>query len=354
MQAFVDIETRSATPIKNGTFRYAADTELLLFAWSLNGTIINLWDATAGPMPAELRKLLEDDRYALIAHNAAFERAVLEHVFPGFIKPHRWRCSMARAYAHSLPGSLDTLGVVLGLPVDQRKNTDGHKLIRLFCIPKKDGSYNDRKSHPVEWARFGEYCKQDVAADAVIWSKLPEWNYTGDELALWQLDQTINSRGVCVDLELVNAAIEATDKAKKSLAKRTVEITDGAVESTTQRDELLAHILAAHGVDLPDMQASTLERRLDDPELPDAVKELLRIRLQATTTSTSKYKRILQAVCADGRVRGLLQWCGAGRTGRWAGRIVQPQNFPRASMKQRDIELGIEALKVGIADLVYG
>ncbi len=130
-------------------------------------------------------------------------------------------------------------------------------------------------------------------------------------------------------------------------------MTDGEVQAATQRDALIKHIVESYGVELPDMQRSTLERRMADPDLPSAVKELLAIRLQASTTSTSKYKSLMKGVSSDGRLRGTLQFCGASRTGRWAGRLFQPQNLPRPSLEQDQIDEGIEALKAGCADLLF-
>jgi DNA polymerase len=183
-----------------------------------------------------------------------------------------------------------------------------------------------------------------------VHKRLPKWNYKGAELALWHRDQQINDRGVCMDVQL---ALEAVDLEQKRLAKRTQVMTDGEVQAATQRDALIKHIVESYGVELPDMQRSTLERRMADPDLPSAVKELLAIRLQASTTSTSKYKSLMKGVSSDGRLRGTLQFCGASRTGRWAGRLFQPQNLPRPSLEQDQIDEGIEALKAGCADLLF-
>ncbi|MDH2999297.1 hypothetical protein A1D23_04155 [Chelonobacter oris] len=172
-------------------------------------------------------------------------------------------------------------------------------------------------------------------------------------MALWFLDQQINDRGVAVDYELAEAALRAVAKEQAELRRRAQEMTDGQVQSTTQRDALLAHILVQYGIDLPDLTMSSIERRLEDPDLPEPVKALLRNRLNSSGTATAKYRRLLQAASADGRLRGMLQFCGAGRTGRWAGRIFQPQNLPRPSMKQGDIDFGITALKADAADLIF-
>ena len=155
-----------------------------------------------------------------------------------------------------------------------------------------------------------------------------------------------------VDVDLATAAVATAEREKLSLKRRGQEITNGEVESLTKRDQLLAHLLAEYGVDLPNLQKATLERRIEDPDLPEGLRELLRMRLDATTTSVAKYKTLLKAVSSDGRLRGILQFCGAGRTGRWAGRIWQPQNLARPTHKQWEIEEAIAAIKADALDLL--
>jgi len=188
----------------------------------------------------------------------------------------------------------------------------------------------------------------------ILHQKMPKWNYPNHEfeLKLWQLDQRINSEGIYVDLELSAKAIEAVDVAQAQLATRVDEVTDGAVGSATQRDKLLQHILSEYGVSLPDMRGDTLERRLADPSLPDGVKDLIGIRLMASTSSVSKYKRVMRCTSSDGYLRGVIQFSGAGRTGRDAGRLFQPQNLMRPTLEADEIDMGIEAIKAGCADLV--
>jgi DNA polymerase len=156
-----------------------------------------------------------------------------------------------------------------------------------------------------------------------------------------------------MDVALARAAIRGVERAQRLLAARTSELTEGAVQAATQRDALLRHLVSAYGIDLPDMQQSTLERRINDPGLPAELRELLAIRLQASTTSTSKYKTLIKAVSNDGRLRGTLQFNGANRTGRWAGRLFQPQNLPRPVLKQAAIDNGIAALKADCEDLLF-
>ena len=353
-----DLETYCEIPINNGTHAYAEGVEVMLFAWAIGDEPVSVWDLTAGePIPSKLRKVIADPNTLLYFHNSHFDRTVLRHAMPELAPDvTRWRDTMVQALAHSLPGALGALCEVLGVPQDKAKDKEGKALIQLFCKPRPKNSKLRRatsKTHPEEWRRFVAYAGLDIEAMREVHKRLPKWNYQGTELALWHRDQRINDRGVCMDVQLAQAAIEAVDQEQKRLAKRTQVMTDGEVQAATQRDALIKHIVESYGVDLPDMQRSTLERRIADPDLPSAVKELLHIRLQASTTSTSKYKSLMKGVSSDGRLRGTLQFCGASRTGRWAGRLFQPQNLPRPSLEQEQIDEGIEALKAGCADLLF-
>lgn len=353
-----DLETFCSIPIKNGTHAYAEGVEVMLFAWALGDEPVSVWDLTAGePIPGRLRKAIADPDTILFFHNSHFDRTVLRHAMPELAPDiTRWRDTMVQALAHSLPGALGALCEVLGVPQDKAKDKEGKALIQLFCKPRPKNSKLRRatsKTHPEEWARFVAYAGLDIEAMREVHMRLPKWNYQGTELALWHRDQQINDRGVCMDVQLAQAAIEAVDQEQKRLAKRTQVMTDGEVQAATQRDAMIKHIVESYGVELPDMQRSTLERRIADPDLPPAVKELLHIRLQASTTSTSKYKSLMKGVSPDERLRGTLQFCGASRTGRWAGRLFQPQNLPRPSLEQKRIDEGIEALKSGCADLLF-
>ncbi|WP_232370276.1 DNA polymerase [Xenorhabdus lircayensis] len=356
---WIDLETYSETPIRNGTHTYAEHAEIMLFAWAINNNPVQVWDVTSGvPMPAELHHALIDPSITLFAHNSHFDRTVLRHYMPKLhLDIFRWRDTMVQALTHGLPGALGALCEVLGIPADKAKDKEGKSLIQLFCKPRPKNVAIRRatsKTHPEEWKRFVAYAGLDIEAMRAVHNRLPQWNYQGAELALWHRDQQINDRGTYTDIELAKSAIDAVDQEQKRLAKRTQTLTEGEVQAATQRDAMLRHITATFGVELPDMQKSTLERRVADPDLPIALRELLTIRLQASTTSTSKYKALMNGVSADGRLRGTLQFCGASRTGRWAGRLFQPQNLPRATLNQATIDTGIEALKAGCADLIYG
>jgi DNA polymerase len=411
-QLWLDTETFSPEPITNGTHKYAEGVEIMIRALALDDGPVLMFDLTEGGeiwelqgediVPADpfdiadVEDALGDDTVEVWAQNSHFDRTVERHA--GLQIPlYRWRDTMIQAMAHSLPGKLAELSVVLNLPQDKAKDKAGKALIQLFCRPvafrfpklepfraqgegepKKEytaakKAYKEayiaardaakanwpgratRETHPEQWRRFLVYAGQDIHAMRAVHKLAPKWNYPNraQEVALWHLDQRINDRGVAIDLELAQAAVRAVDIAQAELRERTAEATSGEVESATQRDKMLEHILAEYGVDLPDMQSATLERRIADPDLPEGLRELLRIRLQASTTSTSKYKTLMRCVSSDRRLRGLLQFCGAQRTGRWAGRLWQPQNLPRPVLKQDDIDFGIQALLEDSAHILY-
>lgn len=369
---WLDLETYSELPITHGTYAYAAAAEVMLFAWAIDDSPVQVHDATrGGPLPVDLRAALEDETVEVWAHNSMFDRTVLRlspfqwgSTAAAARQVTRWRDTMVQALAHALPGSLGALCEILQVPQDQAKDKDGRQLIHLFCKPRPATSKirrATRETHPEEWARFVRYAGLDIEAMRECQRRMPAWNYPGSrlaggagwrELCLWHLDQRINDRGVAIDADLVHAAIAAVDIEQRRLAARTTEMTGGQVASATKRDQLLAHILEAYGVDLPDLQGSTLERRVNDPDLPLELRELLAVRLSSCTTSTSKYKALAKGTSRDGRLRGTLQFNGAGRTGRWAGRLFQPQNLPRPKLEQEEIDLGIDAMLAGAADLV--
>lgn len=399
-KVWLDDETYSPFPITNGVDRYAEGVEIMIRALALDDGPVIVTDLTPGgdvwllqhdelvPAPLHyvhaLDEALDDPDAEVWAQNSRFDRTV-ERVAGLKIPLHRWRDTMVQAMAHGLPGKLEQMCQALKLPEDKAKDKAGKALIQLFCKPQafkfrkkmegeKPADYKaakaaaaeawqgraTRDTHPAEWRQFLIYAGRDIISMRAASKIMPMWNYRGAELALWQLDQRINDRGAMIDLELAECALNAVDAAQIVLREKTQEMTGydpetgEGVESATQRDKLLEYLLAEYGVDLPDMKKDTLERRIADPDLPEGLKELLRVRLQASTTSTSKYRVLIRATSSDGRLRGLLQFCGASRTGRWAGRLFQPQNLPsRGLLPAPQIAEGIEALKGGYADLMF-
>ena len=357
MLLYCDLETYSDIPIKYGSHKYSEAAEVMLFAYAVDDGPVHVWDRTAGDdMPAELRRHLDNPDVMTVWHNGGnFDTVILRKAMGLDLPLHRVTDTMITAYQHGLPGSLGALCDVFGIKGDEAKDKDGKKLIQLFCKPRPKSMKLRRataQTHPHDWNRFKKYAGSDILAMRQIHRKMPRWNCTANELALWRLDQAINRRGVQVDMELAHGAIEAVEIAKEELAGRAYDLTAGEVESATKRDKLLQYICNSYGVTLPDMQSATLERRINDPDLPAPLRELLSIRLSATTSSTAKYKTLINNASSDGRLRGLLQFCGAARTGRWAGRMWQPQNLPRPTLKPDAISAAVCAFKGRYADLV--
>jgi len=355
---FLDCETFCDIPIKHGTYRYAERAEVMLITWAIDDGPVGEWDLTAAePLPLRLADAISDpDTLVWLQNGDKFDWPVFTKALPWLaeaVPQARRRDTMIQAYSHSLPGNLEMMADALGIEQDKRKLKTGRALIRLFCMPQANGSRNTRLTHPEKWEEFKDYAKQDITAMREAHKRMPMWNYKGKQLDLWFLDQRINNRGMFMDIELAEAAVRASEKAKKGLAKRTQAMTGDAVASATQRDEMLRYILEAYGVDLPDMQADTIERRIEDPDLPDELRELLRVRLESVTTSVAKYSTLLRGVNSDGRLRGTMQFRGARRTGRVAHRLFQSGNMPRPDMKADEIMWGIELLKLDAAHLVF-
>lgn len=369
---WIDTETFNERPISVGTYRYAETCEVDIVSYAVDDGPVEVWDvASAAPMPALLAFMIFDSDEPITAHNAMFDRNVLRL---GNLKieipVERWRCSMVRAMAHGLPGGLDKLGEILKIDQDKRKLKIGRDLMMLFCKPRPKNSKLRRataKTHPAEWARYLEYAGADILAMRAICAKLPKWNMDDTlptegetptagqrELMLWHRDQHTNDRGYQIDLDLAEAALRATDRAQAVLKSEVQAHTGGDVRSALQRDAILRHALEEYGIDLPDLQRATLERRIADPDIDDGLRELLRIRLEASTTSTSKYKTLKKAVSSNGRLQGTIQFDGAQRTRRAAGRTFQPQNLPsRNILPGEEIAEAIAALLGDYADLVY-
>lgn len=360
MKLWIDLETRSPIPIKRGVALYSTRVEIIMAQWAIDNGPVVIEDLTGSPRPSD--DLLQAAELAdeVWAHGAEFEQHALSARYKSPVSKlapiswwpkidrDKWRCTMALARMHGLPGALEKLSFIFKLG-EEGKDSRGRDLIQLFCVPKKDGTYNDRSSHPKEWAEFLVYGGKDITSMRAVHRKCPKWNATPRMWRIWHLDQKINAKGIAIDLELCAGAVDATTKAKRKLKYRVTEITAGEVEAATQRNRLLAY-MSDYGVDLPDLTADTVERRLEDENLPEHIKELLRIRQQASKASTAKYQRALN-MHVGGRLRNLLVFCGASRTGRWAGRTFQPQNLPRPKHSQRAIAQAIVAFREGGMDL---
>lgn len=352
---WLDLETFCAEPISSGVYKYAETARILLCAYAFDDAPALVYDATSGaPWPVELLRRLADPSEVIVAHNSNFDRTVLRRYLPQVGDPARWRDTMICAYSLSLPGSLADLCELCRLPVDKAKDADGKRLIRLFCRPQLDGSVLSGADRPDDWARFVNYCRLDVEAMRSVYYKLPQQLLPSDVVwSEWQIDQRINDRGMQIDLELVRAASAAAAAAKEAADQTVARLTEGRAQSIGELDKLLEFCLHECGYSLPDMQRSTLEARLNDPALPPVVRDLLSARLSAGKASVKKYDALLACTNTDGRLRGCLQFMGAVRTGRWTGRLFQPQNLPRGTMSPEEVEEGIAALKSGLAPVLY-
>lgn len=358
---WLDTETYSETPIKNGVARYSEGVEVMIFAYAFGDDAPSVVDLTAGErIPDRVLEALADPEQTVVFHNSFFDRTVLaaDEKLRIVIPPERIIDTMVQAYSHGLPGKLSDLCFALGVSLDDAKDAGGKDLIQLFCKPRPANQKlrrATRLTHPEQWARFVAYAGQDIVAMRACYKRMPRWNYpaNANERRLWCLDQRINDRGVQADIELAEAAVLAVRDEQRELSAEVTHLTDGMVTSATKRDAMLEFILGVYGVELPDLTKATLERRLADPDIPEDVKELLRIRLNAATSSTAKYRALMRCVSSDGRARGMLQFGGAARTLRWAGRLWQVQNMSRPTMSREEILFAIETIKAGEVDTFF-
>ena len=357
---WLDRETFAEIDLKEvGVYRYAETAEDLLISYALGDGPAKVWDCAAEEMHDELYYAMEDEDGEVWAHNAQFDRAI--HNGPNQLRLprvvlERWRCSMAMALSHALPASLDELCRVLKVPADMAKIKDGKKLIGLFCKPQpanRKVRRATRLTHPAEWARFKEYAANDITAMRECVNRMPTWNWDASAVAEWHLDQRINARGFRVDQELTRAGARAAITEKERIATRFAELSNGAFRPS-QRELFREYLGQRLGTPLDNTQSGTFQVMLRDPAVPADVREMMELSIASNKTSTAKYAALDPAVGPDGRFRGGLQFAGAGRTRRWAGRLFQPQNLPsRGLPKPEEIADYIEHLKAGTHALFF-
>ena len=339
----IDIETKSSVDIgKAGAYKYAQspDFEILLFAYSLNDAPVRVIDLANGEeIPMIARLALMDPAVTKHAYNAAFEWYCLNRA--GYETPlEQWKCTMAHGLYCGYTAGLDATGKAIGLPQEKQKLAVGKALIRYFCTPcrptKANGgrTWNLPEHAPEKWELFKEYCGQDVVTEKAIMRRLEQFPMPEEEERLWQMDVRMNAYGVRVDTSLIGGALSIHERSTEELTRKAAAITELSNPNSTAQ---LLGWLKGQGTALPDLRKETVSETLDHPEnLPGEVKTVLEIRQQLGKTSISKYEAMKAACCADERVRGLTQYYGANRTGRWAGRMVQMQNLPRNYLKTLD------------------
>ena len=332
----IDLETYSSVPIaKAGAQKYtqSPDFEILLFAYSLDGAPVEIIDLAQGEtLPRWLTAALTDPAYTKHAYNAAFEIGCLSK-FMGSLPLDQWRCTMLHGLYCGYPAGLEATGQALGLPDDKKKLSTGKFLIRYFCIPctpsKTNGGRTRNLPHhdPARWQLFKEYCIGDVVTEMEILRCLSNFPVPAEVQKQWETDLTINTRGVAVDMDLVHGALYLGETTRQQLTEEAVQLSE--LDNPNSLKQLTRWMEGELGEGLTDLRKDTVSRLLDGSIASDTARRMLEIRQELGKTSTKKYDAIEAAVCADGRVRGLLQFYGANRTGRWAGRLVQVQNLPR-------------------------
>ena len=349
----IDIETYSDRDLKKcGVYKYAEspNAELLLFGYSINNGPVTVIDVAQGEeVPEYILKALTDDNIIKWAYNASFERIFLsvwlkrnypqyfvsysidEDTVSNYLDPSAWRCSLVWGAVMGLPLSLKGIGAVLKL--DEQKMSEGSDLIRYFCVPCKPTKSNGGRTRnlpehaPEKWATFVAYNKRDVEVELSIKEKLknfPVPEFLWDE---YHLDQEINDRGIGVDMKLVTNAITFDERSKGTISSQMKDMTD--LENPNSVVQMKAW-LAENGMETETLGKKAVAELMKNA--PESLAQVLALRQQLAKSSVKKYQAMENAVCDDGRVRGMFQFYGANRTGRWAGRIVQLQNLPQNHM----------------------
>ena len=353
----IDIETYSDVDlIKCGVYAYADSPafEVLLFAYSFDGGKTQVIDLAQGEeLPEEVTEAVFDEGVVKSAFNANFERICLSKHFGRQLSPESWHCSAVQAATLALPRSLEDVGVVLGL--EQQKMKEGKELIRYFCVQCKPTKANGGRTRnlpchaPEKWDIFKNYCIRDVDVEKEIRRKLQHFPISEGEMELYCLDQKINDRGVLVDRKLVQQAVSCDLLYKDVVTRRAYELT--GLENPNSVAQIKSW-LGENGVEMESLSKKAVAVLIEESD--GEVQELLRLRLLMAKTSVKKYEAMERSVCSDGRVHGLLQFYGANRTGRWAGRLVQVQNLPQNHIP--DLELARSLVKQGRfedVDLLY-
>lgn len=351
----VDIETYSSVDlVRSGVYAYSAspDFEILLFGYAFGGESIEVIDLASGEeLPAEVLKALTDSSVIKSAYNANFERTCLAAHLKRPMPPEQWQCSSVHALMLGLPGYLD--GVTKALKMKTQKDTTGKALIRYFSMPCKPTQTNGGRTrnlpeHDMEkWEQYKAYCAQDVQVERELRKILSRYPVPKQEQRLWELDQKINDAGVLVDKTLVDHAIICDKAYQKGYFEKAQKLT--GVENPNSVAQLKKWIKKTTGREVKSLNKAAVKELMEETE-SDTVKKVLGLRQKMSKTSVKKYEAMERALCPDGRVRGLFQFYGANRTGRWAGRLVQVQNLPRNSLA--DLDLARQLLKDGNYELL--
>lgn len=361
----IDIETYCDIDLrKSGVYRYAEDNsfEILLFAVSVDNGPVTVYDLTKEKLPQDILEALVDDRVIKWAFNASFERICLstwlkkhhpEFLSDGFLSPVSWRCSMIWSAYLGLPLSLEGVGTVLKLK--DKKMREGADLIRYFCVPCKPTKANGGRIRnfphhaPNKWSTFINYNRRDVEVELAIKERVKNFPVPSFVWNEYHQDQIINDRGIGIDIDFVKAAIKIDGESKAKIQEELKALT--GLENPNSVLQMIGW-LRDHGVTTDSLDKKTVKELLKTVD--ETTAQVLKLRQQAAKSSVSKYQAMMNCVCKDGRVRGMFQFYGANRTGRWAGRLVQLQNLPQNHLP--DLEEARELFGTGdleATELIY-
>ncbi|MEG2575624.1 MAG: DNA polymerase [Christensenella sp.] len=366
----IDLETFSSAPIgKTGSWKYfeSPDFEILLFAYSLDGGPVEVIDLASGQQfPPWIVNALTDSSYIKHAYNAAFEYGGLSKVY-GLMHPEQWRCTMFHGLYCGYTIGLGVTGKALGLPEDKQKDMAGKALIRYFCAPCKPSKVNGGRvrnlpAHdPDKWRLFCEYNRQDVVTEMEIERRLSAFPVPDWVQRQWEVNLRINERGVAVDLSMVHGALAIGAQVKTEFMDEATRISGlRNPNSVKQLADWFTTELSCDGDDtesatVTNLKKATVTQLLTREGNSASVQRMLEIRQELGKTSTKKYDAIEACACDDGRVRGLLEFYGANRTGRWAGRLVQVQNLPRTYTKSIEVARDlVTRRKTDALHMLYG
>lgn len=322
----IDIETYSSINLaKAGVYKYAdhPDFQILLFSYAIDDGAVRTIDLASGEqIPADVLAALDNPSVVKWAFNAAFERTCLSAHLGRRLDPAGWRCSMVWAATLGLPLSLKDVGAVLNL--NAQKMEAGEDLIKHFCVPGNDGQRQLPSSNPAGWKLFKTYNARDVEVETAIRRKLANFPVPKDVWAQYEVDQRINDRGICIDAQMAASAIQIDEAHRQQTLARAQELT--GLENPASPLQL-QEWLNRHGCEIESMAKEAVDEAL--ASATGDVREALELRQELSRSSVAKYRKMMDATCTDQRAHGLLQFYGANRTGRWAGRLVQVQNLPR-------------------------
>ena len=343
----VDLETYSSVDIKkSGLYKYVQsdDFEILLFAYSVDGSPVQVVDLANGEkVPDEIVTMLFWEACINHAYNAAFEWYCLSKYFGSAANAwiSQWRCTMLHGLYCGFPAGLDSIGTALGLPQDKKKLGIGKALINYFCKPCKPTAANGYRTRnlpahaPEKWELFKEYCRQDVVTEMSVENTLAAFTIPNEIQKQWELDMRINAYGVRLDMELVSGAIQCSEEVNAELLSEAVKIT--GLENPKSVAQLKKWLEAETDTEIESLNKANVESMLGNGIPQENVRRVLQLRQELSKSSVKKYAAMESAVCADGRARGLIQFYGANRTGRWAGRLIQVQNLPRTYIDSLDL-----------------